>query len=113
MLRVICDPRIRYSRMMIRYVMWCKTGSNSRSNLEFQMNTFFGHLQLAALGDLDGDLGLVAGVLVGVLDLVDNFVALQDLAEDDVLAVQPAMRSVISLFAAKNQERSLQSSGAV
>lgn len=47
------------------------------------------HLQLAALHDLDGVLGLVAGALGDVLDLVDNVVALEDLAEHDVLAIQP------------------------
>lgn len=53
------------------------------------MDTFFGNGQLAALGDLDGHLGLVAGVLLDVLNLLDNLVALEDLAEDDVLAIQP------------------------
>lgn len=54
------------------------------------MNTFFGHRQLSALGDLDRLLGLVTRVLLDVLDLLDNVVALEDLAEDDVLAIQPA-----------------------
>lgn len=54
------------------------------------MNTFFGHRQLSALGDLNRLLGLVARVLLDILDLLDNVVALEDLAEDNVLAVQPA-----------------------
>lgn len=54
------------------------------------MNTFGRDLQLAALGNLDSLLGLIAGKGLEVLDLVDNIVALEDLAEDDVAAVQPA-----------------------
>ena len=45
--------------------------------------------ELATLGNGDLDGGLVAGLLVDILDLVDDVVALNDLAEDDVLAVQP------------------------
>lgn len=56
------------------------------------MNTFFGNLELSALGDPDRLLGLVAGLLVDVLDLLDDVVALEDLAEDDVTAVQPPVR---------------------
>ena len=54
------------------------------------MDTFWGHLQLAALGDLDRLLGLVARRRLGLLDLLDNLVALKHLAEDDVAAVEPA-----------------------
>ena len=53
------------------------------------MNTFGGDLKLAALGDLDGLRGLVAHALLAVLDLLDDIVALEDLAEDDVLAIEP------------------------
>lgn len=59
--------------------------------LELHVDTFFGHGQFPALDDLDGQLGLVAGVLLDVLDLLDDFVALKDLAENNVLAVQPAI----------------------
>lgn len=55
------------------------------------MNTFFGHWQFSALDDLDCLLGLVAGELLDILNLLDNLVALEDLAEDDVLAIQPAV----------------------
>lgn len=58
--------------------------------LEVDMNTFFGYLELSALLDLDSNFGLVACALVAVLDLVHDVVALQHLAEDDVLAIQPA-----------------------
>ncbi len=55
------------------------------------MNTFRGDLQLAALGDLDDLDGLVTrGGGVG-LDLLHNFVALENLAEDDVAAIEPAV----------------------
>lgn len=57
--------------------------------LELDVNTFRGDLELAALGNLDGLLGLVAGEGLGQLDLLDDLVALNDLAEDDVLAVEP------------------------
>jgi hypothetical protein len=57
--------------------------------LEFRANTFFRHLKLAALDDLDRLLWLVARVLGHVLDLLDDLVALEHLAEDDVLAIQP------------------------
>ena len=54
------------------------------------MQTFCGDLELAALGDGDALLGLVAAALWHVLDLLDDLVALKDLAEDDVLAIEPA-----------------------
>lgn len=54
------------------------------------MQTFCGNLELAALGDSDSILGLVAASLGHVLDLLDDLVALKDFAEDDVLAIQPA-----------------------
>lgn len=63
------------------------------------MNTFFGHRQLPALGDLHRLLGLVARVLLDILDLLDNVVALEDLAKDNVLAVQPATNTSCQLHA--------------
>lgn len=53
------------------------------------MDTFWGHLQLSALGDLDRLLGLVAAGSLDVLDLGDNVHALEDLAENDVTAIEP------------------------
>jgi hypothetical protein len=53
------------------------------------MNTFFGHLKLSALLDLDGHLGLIAGALFAVFNLLHNLVALEHLAKDDVLAIKP------------------------
>jgi hypothetical protein len=54
------------------------------------VDTFFWHLELAALSDLDGLDWLVVGALGRILDLLDDFVALEDLAEDDVAAIEPA-----------------------
>ena len=54
------------------------------------MNTFLGHLELTALGNLDCLDWLVTTALWNVLDLFYNIVSLQDLAEDDVAAVEPA-----------------------
>lgn len=58
-------------------------------SLEFRACTFFRHLELAALGDLNCLGRLVARALGHVLDLVDDLEALEDLAEDNVLSVEP------------------------
>lgn len=58
-------------------------------SLEFRACTFFRHLELAALGDLDCLGRLVARALRHVLNLVDDLEALEDLAEDNVLSVEP------------------------
>jgi len=53
------------------------------------VNTFRGDFKLARFGDdhlLDG---LVAGLRLDVFNLLDNVVALEDLAEDDVATVEP------------------------
>jgi hypothetical protein len=60
------------------------------ADLEFRVNTFRWHLELSALGDLDSLGRLIARSLGDVLDLGDNLVALEDLAEDDVAAIEPA-----------------------
>ena len=60
------------------------------ADLEFRVNTFRWHLELSALGDLDSLGRLVARALGDVLDLRDDLVALEDLAEDDVAAIEPA-----------------------
>jgi hypothetical protein len=54
------------------------------------VNTFLGDLQLSALGDLDGLHRLVARALGNGLDLVDHLVALENFAEDNVAAIEPA-----------------------
>jgi hypothetical protein len=54
------------------------------------MYTFLGDLQLSALSDLDRLDRLVARTLGHVLNLVDDFVALEDFTENDVAAVEPA-----------------------
>jgi hypothetical protein len=60
------------------------------------VDTFWGHLQLATLGDLDGLDRLVARGGLHLLDLLDDIIALEDLAEDDVAAIQPAVGNGIS-----------------
>lgn len=57
--------------------------------LELNVNTFGGNLKLATLGDLDSFDGLVSSGSLGVLNLLDNFVALEDLTEDNVSAIEP------------------------
>jgi hypothetical protein len=52
--------------------------------------TVFGDWELPRLGNLDHLCGLVAGALGHVLDLVDDLVALENLAEYDVAPVEPA-----------------------
>lgn len=59
--------------------------------LQFHVDTFFRNLELAALGDLDLRLGLVARELLDVLNLVDDVHALENLAENDVAAIEPAV----------------------
>lgn len=51
------------------------------------MDTFFWDLQLSALDDLDGLDWLVAWGFGHVLDLLHDLIALEHLAEHDVLAV--------------------------
>ena len=60
-----------------------------RKSLELHVDTFRRDLQLAALGNLDCLNRLVARSGLDVLDLLDDVVALEDLAEDNVTAVEP------------------------
>ena len=59
------------------------------TRLKLHVDTFFGDLQLAALGDLDSLDGLVARLGGDVLDLLNDVIALKDLAENDVAAIEP------------------------
>jgi hypothetical protein len=54
------------------------------------VDTFFWHIELAALSDLDSLGRLVARALGRILDLLDNLVPFKDLAEDDVATIEPA-----------------------
>lgn len=65
--------------------------------LELSVNTFGGNLQFAALGNLDSLHGLVARSSLEVLDLVNDVVALEDFAENDVAAIQPARQRILGL----------------
>ena len=58
-------------------------------NSELNVDTFFRDRQLAGLGDLNRVDGLVAGPSLDLLDLLDDVIALEDLAEDDVATVEP------------------------
>lgn len=65
--------------------------------LQFGVYTFGRHFQFAALGNghlLDR---LILRPLGDVLDLVDDLVALKDFAEDNVLAIKPAIQSQSSI----------------
>lgn len=66
------------------------------------MDTFIGDGQLAGLGDLDRFDGAIARLSLGLLDLLDDIVALDDLAEDDVTAIEPpAGPLLVSRYAAR------------
>ena len=52
------------------------------------------HLEFTALHNLDRLLGLVAGVLGNVLDLVDDVVSFKDLAKDNVTTIKPTISGV-------------------
>lgn len=54
------------------------------------MDTFFGNWKFARLGDLDVLEGLVSASFWNVLDGLDDFVALEDFAEDNVSTVEMA-----------------------
>jgi hypothetical protein len=54
------------------------------------MDTFFGDLELSALGNLDGLFRLVARPLLALLNLLDDIVSLEDFAEDDMATIEPA-----------------------
>lgn len=55
------------------------------------MNTFGRNLQLAARGNLDVHRGTVASGGFGFLDLLNDIVALENFAEDDVSAIEPSV----------------------
>ena len=81
----------------------CRSGSS-----KLDVDTFRRHLKLAALGDLDRLGRLVARALLTVLDLLHDVVALQDLAEDDVAAVEPpVMRASQSPVLVRGQRQNV------
>lgn len=65
----------------------------TKGNSKLHVDTFIGDGQLAGLGDLDRLGGAVTRLGLGLLDLLDNVVALEDLAEDDVAAVEPPVEN--------------------
>ncbi len=62
-------------------------------SLKLGVNTFRWHLQLPTLDDLDHLGWLVSGSLGDVFNELDDVVALENLAEDDVAAIEPARSS--------------------
>jgi hypothetical protein len=64
---------------------------------EIHVDTFWWHFELAGLGNLHRRLGLVAGQRLAGLDLLYNIVALQNLAEDNMSAVEPPASSMSAL----------------
>jgi hypothetical protein len=72
------------------------TAYRNLTSLEFNMNTFRGHLQLSALGDLDGLDGSV-GLGLDLLDLLNDIKALEDFAEDDVTPIEPPIAMLASV----------------
>ena len=63
---------------------------------KLHVDTFRRDFQLAALGNLDCCGRLVARQSLGVLDLLHDVVALEDLAEDDVTAIEPPDTGCVS-----------------
>ena len=55
------------------------------------MDTFFWDWKLSALCNLNCGLRLVSWVLWDVLDLLDDLVTFEHLAEDDVLSIEMAV----------------------
>ena len=62
-------------------------------HLELRMGTFFWRIQLSTLCDFDDLRGLVSCALGHIFNLLDDIVAFKHFAEDDVLAIKPAMIS--------------------
>jgi hypothetical protein len=57
------------------------------------VDTFFWYFKLATLDDLDSNHWLVSRPLLNVLDLLDDFIALEDFTEDNVSTIEMARRS--------------------
>jgi len=71
-----------------------------KGSLELFVNTFSRYLQLSALDDLHVLLGLVAGAGLGIFDRGDDFHALEDLAKNDVLAIEPTSFGISGCYKA-------------
>jgi hypothetical protein len=62
------------------------------------MNTFGRDLQLATFGDLDCLQGAVARGSWGVFNLFNDFVALENFAENNVSTVEPSIDCVLDSY---------------
>jgi len=57
---------------------------------KLRVSTFFGHLQLSTLDDLDCLEWLIISTLGNIFHLLNNIVALQNFAEDHVATIKPS-----------------------
>jgi len=55
------------------------------------VDTFFWYWEFPTLCDLDWGLGLISWSLRDILDRLDDFVALEDFTENNVLAIEMAI----------------------
>ena len=61
------------------------------------MDTFWWNRQFSTLGNLDGHLGLTVGGTVDFFNGINNVHALEDLSENNVLAIKPTNRRGLAI----------------
>lgn len=61
------------------------------------MDTFWWDRQFSTLGNLDGRLGLIVGGTVDFFNGQNNVHALEDLSENNVLAIKPTNRRELAI----------------
>jgi hypothetical protein len=66
------------------------------SSLKFDVDTFGRHRQLAALDNLHRLDWLIASALLNALNLGDDVVALEDLAENYMASVEPSAQDTLA-----------------
>lgn len=69
------------------------TNRQNAFDLKLYVNTFFGDGNFTGLGDLDRLNGAVTRLGLDLLNLLDDIVTLEDLAEDDMAAIEPTART--------------------
>ena len=82
-------PRVAYTIVSPAACNRSYASTSTYWALEFSPDTFVRHLDFSALDDLDRLLRFVTRALGAVLDLLDDVVAFEHFAEDDVFAVEP------------------------
>lgn len=60
------------------------------------MDTFWGYLKLAALGDFDLLDWTISASLRDIFDFVDDIHSLEDFSENDMTSIEPTMRRISS-----------------